>query len=129
MRVFPMIGNWFARWRRRAAVRPPITKTRLALEELESRLAPSVNVLSYHNDTSSDGQNLSETILTPANVNTSTFSKLFSSSVDGQVYAQPLYMSGLSIAGGTHNVVFVATEHDSLYAFDADNDALLWKDS
>ena len=106
---------------------------RLHLEALESRLAPSVNMLTYHNDNSSTGENLAETILTPANVNSTSFGKLFSTYVDGQVYAQPLYMSGVTITTGpkpgTHNVVFVATEHDYVYAIDADNGQILWQDS
>ncbi len=79
-----------------------------------------VNVTTYHNDNSRTGQNLSESLLTPGTVNTSQFGKLFSQAVDGYVYAQPLYVSGLKIGGATHNVVYVATEHDSVYAFDAD---------
>ncbi|HLY17952.1 MAG TPA: hypothetical protein VKR61_12055, partial [Bryobacteraceae bacterium] len=82
-----------------------------------------VNVTTYHNDNARTGQNLRESILTTANVNSSDFGRVFVQPVDGYIYAQPLYVSGLSIAGQTHNVVFVATEHDSVYAFDADNKA------
>ena len=91
-----------------------------------------VNVTTYHNDAARTGQNLLETALTPASVNHSLFTrfgKLFTLPVDGEVYAQPLYLSGVSIPnGGTHNVLYVATEHDSVYAFDAAvGGAPLWK--
>jgi hypothetical protein len=81
-----------------------------------------VAVATYHNDNARSGLNNHETILTHANVNSTSFGKLFTYAVDGQVYAQPLYVPGVAIAGnGTHNVVFVATENDSVYAFDADS--------
>lgn len=87
----------------------------------------SVDVLTYHNDNARTGQNLQESILTPTNVNAGTFGKLFVISVDGKVDAQPLYVSSVSIASGTHNVLIVATEHDTVYAFDADTGAKLWQ--
>jgi hypothetical protein len=77
-------------------------------------------VYTYHLDPARDGANTQEYALTPANVNTSTFGKLFSCTVDGAVYAQPLWVANLMVGGNRHDVVFVATAHDSLYAFDAD---------
>jgi hypothetical protein len=88
----------------------------------------AVDVLTWHNDSARTGLNPSETILTPANVNFSQFGKLFVIPVDGQVYAQPLYVSNLTIPGqGVHNVLYIATEHDTVYACDADNGAVLWQ--
>ncbi len=77
-------------------------------------------VTTYHNNLSRDGTNTREFALTPAAVNGSTFGKLFSCPVDGEVYGQPLWVPNLTIGGGTRNVVFVATQNDSVYAFDAD---------
>ncbi len=76
-------------------------------------------VLTYHNDDARDGAYMQEVTLTPANVNSTKFGKLFSYSVDGQIYAQPLYLPQISIAGGTHDVVYVETQNNSVYAFDA----------
>jgi len=86
-----------------------------------------VNVLTHHNDNFRTGQNRSERILTPSVINSSTFGKLFEVPMDGKVDGQPLYITGLSIPGrGTHNVAFAATEHDSVYAFNADTGSVYW---
>src|SRR5579871_1269516 len=94
-------------------------------------LLAQVSVTTYHNDLDRTGANASETILTTSNVTSSTFGKLFSRFVDGQIYSQPLYLANVAIPGqGTHNVVYVCTEHNSVYAFDADNVAIsspLWQ--
>jgi hypothetical protein len=88
------------------------------------------NVVTWHYDNGRTGLNQNETTLTTANVTPNHFGKLFSYLVDGYIYAQPLFVSNLTIAGTSHNAVFVATENDSVYAFDADqygNGSPLWK--
>ena len=88
------------------------------------RLTPqamAANVLTQHNDSFRTGANLSEFVLTTSNVNTGQFGKLYSRRLDGQIYAQPLYVHGLAISNQTHNIIYVCTEHNSVYAFDADN--------
>lgn len=88
-------------------------------------------VYTYHNDMSRTGANLHEFALTPANVNTATFGKLFSCSVDAAITAQPLWVANQTFSGVTHNAIYVATEKDSVYAFDADSPTcqILWQKS
>jgi hypothetical protein len=88
--------------------------------------ARGTDVTTYKNDLSRSGQNLSESALNLTTVTSSTFGLLRTLPVDGKVDAQPLYLSALSAAGGSFNTVFVATEHDSVYAFDADSGAVIW---
>ncbi len=92
----------------------------------------NANITTWHVDTNRSGLNAAEQILTPANVTPATFGKLFSYAVDGYVYGEPLLMSNLTVNGSTHNVLYAATEHDSVYAFDADSygtGAPLWQTS
>lgn len=110
-----------------AWLRPTLSLAALAIAGQLSLTAQN-NVLTWHNDNARTGLNPAETILTPANVKSATFGQLFQVKVDGKVDAQPLYLSSAYISGkGTHNVVYVATEHDSVYAFDADNGTVLWQ--
>jgi hypothetical protein len=127
--------------RSRPSDRPARMSSVLSLESLEPRLALSVNVLTFHSDLSSTGLNALETQLTPANVKVGSFGKLSATPLDGQVYAQPLVDTGVIIAdgvntatgaAGVHDVVFAATEHDSLYAIDGSpggSGGVLWKRS
>src|SRR5260370_8967642 len=78
-----------------------------------------------HNELQRPGQNLQEYALTPASVSSPAFTKLFSCPTDGYVYAQPLWVANLNVGGANHNVVFIATEHDSVYAYDADSSSCL----
>jgi hypothetical protein len=88
-------------------------------------------VFTYHNNLARDGTNTQEFALTTANVKSTTFGKLFSCAVDGATYTQPLWVPGVNINGTLHNIILVATEHDSVYAFDADGSPCitLWQKS
>jgi len=105
----------------------------LATLTLNAVTTSTINVTTYHYDNLRTGQNLSETMLTTSNVNSTKFGKLGAFTVDGLVDAQPLYLSSVAIPNvGTKNVLYVATEHDSVYAFDADSvsgttSTFLWK--
>jgi PQQ enzyme repeat len=104
------------------------TTSRSAALLVASGAVPAgTDVLTYKYDLSRSGQNPSESTLTLANVTPSGFGLLRNLPVDGKVDAQPLYISRLSVSGSQHNVVFAATEHDSVYAFDADTGSVLWQ--
>ncbi len=128
-----MARRWHKSAHDSARSRPRARGRRLIGERLEDRCLLSVNVLMYHNDLSGTGVNPNEVALTPVNVNSSSFGKQFTTPVDGQVYAEPLEMTEVNITTGAHqgvhNVVFVATANDSLYAIDAGNGAILWQTS
>jgi len=100
--------------------------SRSALLTVGPAVTQGTDVVTYKNDLARTGQNLTEKVLTIANVNATSFGKLRFLTTDGKVDAQPLYLSALTVGGATHNVVFVATENDSVYAFDADSGAMLW---
>src|SRR6266436_2475548 len=110
--------------RRRSRRQRRYMRRRCAFEKLEPRMVLSVNVTTWHNDLARTGEDTNEVMLTPSNVGSGTFGKLFSYPVQGQVYAQPLYVSNLAIPGkGTHNVIFVVTENNDVYALDANSNA------
>jgi hypothetical protein len=107
--------------RRQASLRPNCALALILLTMSPILGGSQIDVKTYHYDNGRTGQNVNEIIVTPSNVNHNRFGKLFEHTVDGQVYAQPLYVAKLTIPSkGTHNVVFVATQADSMYAFDAD---------
>jgi len=101
----------------------------LALTVQAAPMTNAPDVTTYHYDVSRDGLNAKETILTQANVNSAQFGKIGFDAVDGKVDAQPLYLANVAIGGQLKNVLYVATEHDSVYAFDADSGAQIWKTS
>ncbi|SAK45505.1 Outer membrane protein assembly factor BamB [Caballeronia hypogeia] len=99
-----------------------------SMSAVDARLRPRrMDVTTYHNDVGRTGQQLAETALSPANVNPDTFGKLGFYGVDGVVDAQPLFLGNLQVAGARHNVLYVATENASVYAFDADTGDVLWQ--
>jgi hypothetical protein len=105
----------------------PLRLLLIAAALLKARSAGAVNVLTQHNDNARTGANLSETVLTTTNLNVSQFGKLWSYPVTGQVYAQPLHVEGVTIGGVARNVLYVATMHNVVYAFDADSPgAAIW---
>ncbi len=109
--------------------RPSPSAWRRVLSVIAGKSTPAstANVLTYHNDVARTGQNLNEKVLTLTNVRSDQFGKIGFLETDGLVDAEPLYVSDLAIAGSPHNVVYVATEHDSVYAFDADTLEQLWQ--
>lgn len=104
-----------------------VTSQPAVLTVTTSTSSTATDVVTYKYDALRSGQNASESSLTPANVNVSTFGKLNNLMVDGRVDAQPLYLSSLNVAGSSHDILFVATEHDSVYAFDVNSGALIWQ--
>ena len=103
--------------------------SRSAVLSVSTAATQGTDVVTYKNDLARTGQNLTETSLTLSNVNSASFGKLRFLTTDGKVDAQPLYLSALSVGGAAHNVVFVASENDTMYAFDADSGAVLWQKS
>src|SRR5205823_13076189 len=114
------------------------SRSRITVETLELRLAPAADFLGYRGGLSGLGVIPTETSLTPANVAVNSFGKQHFITLDGQIYAEPLVKTGVTIANGpnttsgtagVHNVVFVATQHDSVYALDATTGTVLWRRS
>jgi hypothetical protein len=101
----------------------------LALTVQAAPTTSAPDVTTYHYDLARDGLNAQETILTQSNVNATQFGKIAFFPVDGKVDAQPLYLANVVLGNQLHNILYVATEHDSIYAFDADTGAQIWKTS
>jgi hypothetical protein len=101
----------------------------LALTVTAAPMTNAPDVPTYHYNVARDGLNPAETILTPNNVNAVQFGKVGFDAVDGKVDAQPLYLANVIVGGQFRNVLYVATEHDTVYAFDADSGAQIWKTS
>ena len=97
-----------------------------ATDTVKASQPAALNYTTWKNDNARAGLQANETTLTPSNVNASSFGQLFSTAVDARVYAQPLYMSGVTIHSAQHNVVYAATENDTVYAIDGDTGAQLW---
>ncbi len=129
---------WKPRWSRSNSHQPKRRQPtgRPFLERLEARCLLATNITQYHVDSQSTGANLTETQLTSSNVNAADFGQLYNTPLDGQVYAEPLVLTNVAITAGPNtsgtpgtytSVVFVATQHDSLYAIDAASGAILWQ--
>jgi hypothetical protein len=101
----------------------------LTLTVQSTTITNAPDVTTYHYDISRDGLNAKEIILTPNNVSSTQFGKIGFDTVDGKVDAEPLYLANVVVGSQLHNVLYVATEHDSIYAFDADNGAQIWRTS
>jgi hypothetical protein len=101
----------------------------LALTVQAASMTNTPDVATYHYDVARDGLNAQETILTPSNVNSTQFGKIGFDAVDGKVDAEPLYLANVTVGGQMHNLLYVATEHDSVYAFDADSGTQIWETS
>jgi outer membrane protein assembly factor BamB len=114
-------------WPGRAAVATLCLALVTACLATDAPTPSTIDVATYHNDNMRQGQNPRETILTKKNVKSATFGLLFTVPVDGVIDAQPLYLSGITIGGTTHNVIYAVTENDSVYAIDADTGMQLWQ--
>jgi hypothetical protein len=114
---YPVHGSRDSRYLYHYGCRRLAARTKYLCQSRDHRFGRSSH---HHNDRARDGDNAQEYALTPANVNTRSFGKLFSCRVDGAIYAQPLWAANLHVNGASHNVTFAATAHNSLFAFEAD---------